>query len=401
MEDLELIEEFVIESQEHLGDIETDFLTLELQGEEVDVDLVNKVFRAIHSIKGAAGFMGLNVLEKLAHREEEVLNRIRNRELVPSVAVVGTLLKATDTLKLLLDSIATSNDMDVSRQIAELDQILSSTKPEIKVPDAAASSEASLEQVEQGVQALDQNTDDSNTTHVEDSDPTNSPATLTAAADIEPQPDEAKPSAPAISEPDPAASAPSASATSAPTPSGDRSSPDASIRVDVRLLDTLMNQVGELVLARNQMLQFAERFDDNEYSHTSQRLNLITSELQEGVMKTRMQPIGNVWSKFPRLVRDLSHICEKEVRIEMVGKETELDKTIIEAIKDPLTHLVRNTVDHGIETPEAREANGKSREGCLMLRAFHEGGQVNIEISDDGGGLNLERIKENAVFQSY
>jgi two-component system chemotaxis sensor kinase CheA len=172
---------------------------------------------------------------------------------------------------------------------------------------------------------------------------------------------------------------------------------ESNIRVDVGLLDKLMNLVGELVLARNQILQYSTSQQDATFLNTSQRLNLITTELQEGVMKTRMQPIGNIWSKFPRVVRDLALACGKKVRIEMEGRETDLDKTIIEAIKDPLTHLVRNVVDHGIEAPEVRSTRGKPPEGRLLLRAFHEGGQVNIEISDDGAGINLERVKENAV----
>jgi len=154
---------------------------------------------------------------------------------------------------------------------------------------------------------------------------------------------------------------------------------ESSIRVDVVLLDRLMNLVGELVLARNQILQHTQNVQDAALLASGQRLNLITSELQEGVMKTRMQPIGNIWSKFPRTVRDVAMSCGKEVRIEMEGKETELDKTIIEAIKDPLTHLVRNSVDHGIETPEKRVPAGKSPEGLLHLRAYHEGGQVEFE----------------------
>src|SRR6202043_2299178 len=146
---------------------------------------------------------------------------------------------------------------------------------------------------------------------------------------------------------------------------------DSSIRVDVVLLDKLMNLVGELVLARNQILQFSNGKDDAGLIAPSQRLNLITTELQEGVMKTRMQPIGNIWSKFPRTVRDVATTCGKQIRLEMEGKETELDKTIIEAIKDPLMHIVRNSVDHGIEKPERRVAVGKPAEGRLLLRAYH------------------------------
>jgi two-component system, chemotaxis family, sensor kinase CheA len=154
---------------------------------------------------------------------------------------------------------------------------------------------------------------------------------------------------------------------------------ESSIRVDVVLLDRLMNLVGELVLARNQILQHTQGVQDAGLVASGQRLNLITSELQEGVMKTRMQPIGNIWSKFPRTVRDVAMSCGKSVRIEMEGKETELDKTIIEAIKDPLTHLVRNSVDHGIETPDKRVQAGKTEEGLLLLRAYHEGGQIEFE----------------------
>ncbi len=172
---------------------------------------------------------------------------------------------------------------------------------------------------------------------------------------------------------------------------------DTAIRVDVKLLDKLMNLVGELVLARNQIQQHANHLGDSHLMNSSQRLNLITIALQERVMKTRMQPIGNIWSKFPRVIRDLSQACGKQVSLEMDGIETELDKTLIEAVKDPLTHLVRNAIDHGIEPPEARIARGKPAVGHIWLRAFHDGGQVNIEITDDGRGISPEQIKTKAV----
>ncbi|GAB5514179.1 MAG: hybrid sensor histidine kinase/response regulator [Rhodopirellula baltica] len=405
----------MIESQEHLGDIEKDFLTMEIQGEDVDLNLVNHVFRAIHSIKGAAGFLGLPVLESLAHREEEVLNKIRNQEVIPTIDVVSTLLSATDGLKELLDCIDVSNEMDVSDKIEALNKILagSSGSPatnDSKDPPKDESDDVTTS-IQQPAEAVAESADPMVT------EPSDQDAAQ-VAKDSEALLNEASKAVNALVKEESAAtdvkadlpSAPPSNSASAATPalkteaakppgglSSDSSPAETSIRVDVGLLDTLMNQVGELVLARNQMLQFAERFDDNEYNTTSQRLNLITSELQEGVMKTRMQPIGNVWAKFPRLVRDLAKICEKEVRIEMQGKETELDKTIIEAIKDPLTHLVRNTVDHGIEAADVREEYGKNREGCLILRAFHEGGQVNIEISDDGAGLNVDRIRTKAI----
>jgi two-component system, chemotaxis family, sensor kinase CheA len=172
---------------------------------------------------------------------------------------------------------------------------------------------------------------------------------------------------------------------------------DSAIRVDVVLLDKLMNLVGELVLARNQVLQFTVQKEDAGLNATSQRLNLITTELQESVMKTRMQPIGVVWNKLPRLVRDVSHACGKQVGLELDGSGTELDKTIIEAIRDPLTHLVRNSCDHGIEASDQRARSGKPPRGVVRLRAYHEGGQVNIEISDDGAGIDVERVKQKAI----
>ena len=172
---------------------------------------------------------------------------------------------------------------------------------------------------------------------------------------------------------------------------------DSAIRVDVGLLDKLMNLVGELVLARNQILQYNTQNEDSSLNSTSQRLNLITTELQEGVMKTRMQPIGVVWNKLPRVVRDIAYSLGKQIRIEMDGATTELDKTIIEAIKDPLTHLVRNSCDHGIERPEVRARAGKGTQGRILLRAYHEGGQVNIEITDDGGGIDVQKVRNKAI----
>ncbi len=178
---------------------------------------------------------------------------------------------------------------------------------------------------------------------------------------------------------------------------GTSSLAESTIRVDVTLLDKLMTMVGELVLARNQTMQFGASIEDRGFVEASQRLNLITTELQEAVMKTRMQPIHTIWSKFPRVVRDLSHSIGKQIRIEMEGEDTELDRTILDAIKDPLTHIIRNSVDHGIETPEVRRAAGKPAEGVMRLRAYHEGGNVIIEIQDDGAGLDLARVKAKAL----
>jgi two-component system chemotaxis sensor kinase CheA len=172
---------------------------------------------------------------------------------------------------------------------------------------------------------------------------------------------------------------------------------DSNVRINVNLLDRLMNLVGELVLARNQIVQISGAKEESALMAAAQRIDLVTTELQGEVMKTRLQPINTVWSKFPRVVRDVSHDVGKNVRLEFEGKETELDRTIIEAIKDPLTHIVRNSIDHGIESPEERRKAGKPQEGVLTMSAFHEGGQVNIEIRDDGKGINPTRVKAKAV----
>jgi two-component system, chemotaxis family, sensor kinase CheA len=176
-----------------------------------------------------------------------------------------------------------------------------------------------------------------------------------------------------------------------------RSVADQAIRVDVDLLDNLMNMVGELVLARNQLVRGVMETGDSGLVRSAQRLGMITSELQEGIMKTRMQPIEHIWSKLPRVIRDLSNSLGKQVQLVMEGKETELDRSLLEAVKDPLTHLVRNAVDHGIEEPDRRTAAGKGPEGTLTLRAYHEGGHVAVEVADDGAGLNVERIAQKAV----
>lgn len=518
-DDLDLLKEFVVESQEHLSDVEEKLLAMEGQGEAIDVAAVNTVFRAVHSIKGAAGFMGLGTLERLAHREEEVLNKLRAKEIRPTSDVINALLRATDRIKFLLDSIETSNDIDISDQLTILEEILvaheSGTsailelskevvteKVSEKKLDIQLSSEAlrefleecieNVDQLEQDLLAIEETTDDDrvlnrifrsmhtikgssgfvgyssleNLTHAAEdllvlvrdgklqftqrmghillqcvdavrtmiralelndaslaTDPANIISELqslkTADGGNIPHPqgilskkstasEEKASRVESLNSPSTqtetvqsstgSASVRSGANTEGPSKGGNESNlQESSIRVDVSILDKLMTCVGELVLARNQILQHSNRTSDNGLQASAQRLNIITSELQEHVMKTRMQPIGNVWNKFPRLVRDLAVICEKQVRIEMEGKETELDKTIIEAVKDPLTHLVRNTVDHGIELPQVRVKNGKPAEGCLYLRAYHEGGLVNIEIADDGAGLNLEKIRAKAV----
>jgi two-component system chemotaxis sensor kinase CheA len=316
--------------------------------------------------------LGFDKLGAVAHVGESMLSRMRDRKLSLNPRVTTALLSLVDALRKMLSSIemtGAEGDGDYSDIVAAVNSILDGSA------DAATVSPVSAAPVQCATASEDLDSDDAG-------------ASTTQAEPVA--------SAPAKNLLDKEVSAMVSDATPIPSEKHDPLA-SSTIRVDVGLLDKVMNLVGELVLARNQVLQFTTTTQDTTFLRTAQRLNLITTELQEGVMKTRMQPIHNVWNKFPRVVRDLALGCGKQVRIDMDGADTELDKTIIEAIKDPLTHLVRNAVDHGIESPEQRKKAGKPLEGRLSLRAFHEGGQVNIEISDDGAGIDVDRVKRKAV----
>jgi two-component system chemotaxis sensor kinase CheA len=353
----DIVKEFLVESYENLDQLDRDLVTLEQ--DPASQPTLSSIFRTVHTIKGTCGFLGFGKLECVAHVGENLLSKLRDGELQLRSDITTGLLHLVDAIREILANIETlgaEGEADYTELVQTLIQLQGGP-----LEDAFAN------------------------TSLDCTPPASPVAETTLAASTEPfeTADETPPD-----------SRDHAGASGDARQGG---LSDSTIRVDVGLLDKLMNRVGELVLARNQVLQFTTAINDAAFLSTSQRLNLITTELQEGVMKTRMQQIGNLWSKFPRVVRDLALQCGKQMRIEMEGKETELDKTIVEAIKDPLTHLVRNAVDHGMESPEARLAAGKPAEGCLRLRAFHEGGQVNIEIVDDGAGLNLVRIRQKAV----
>ena len=333
-----------------LDDTVKEFLTESYENlDQLDRDLValekdptaratlDNIFRTVHTIKGSCGFLDFSKLEALAHAGENLLGLLREGQFLLDVDITSALLAMVDGMRQILAHIeATQTEGDAD--YTDLIESLACLQERAEASATPASNQAMADS------------------------PTTSGATTSELR------------LPNVS--------------------------DSNIRVDIALLDKLMNQVGELVLARNQILQFATTQEDTAFLAASQRLNLITSELQEGIMKTRMQPIGTIWSKFRRVVRDLATTQGKQVRITMEGQETELDKGIIEAIKDPLTHLVRNAVDHGIEPPEVRRAGGKPTEGHLYLRAFHEGGQVNIVLSDDGVGIDPEGIKQAALKRS-
>jgi two-component system chemotaxis sensor kinase CheA len=349
----EIIREFLIETNENLAQLDVDLVTLEKDPTEHET--LARVFRTLHTVKGTAGFLGLQKLQAVAHAAENLLSRLREGELVFNAPIASALLTVVDAVRKMLEAVAaseTDGTGDYSALIAVLE----------KLHAGAGDKPAPIAAQRFG------------------------PAPDAIGTIVRPPPGAASSVAGAA---EPLLHEPAESRT--PIVS------DSSIRVDVGLLDQLMNLVGELVLARNQIVQFSSSLENGSFLGTVQKLNILTAELQAGVMKTRMQPIGIIWSKFPRVVRDLALACGKQARIDLVGQETELDKTIIEAIRDPLTHLLRNAIDHGIESPAERLAQGKPMEGRLSLHAFHEGGKVIIEIADDGAGIDPQRIRTKAV----
>ena len=400
----DIVKEFLVESSENLDLLDRELIKLEK--DPGDRETLSSIFRTIHTIKGTCGFLGFSKLERVAHAGENLLSLLRDGTIQLTTERTTSLLSLVDAVRRMLDSIEktqTDGEHDDSALIDTLNRLQKDSEPVAPVQKTTPAAPAEQPAEAKDTQKSDKGPAPENYVGeavkllgrilVEQGVAT--PEEVAAAVQKQLEGD-TRPLGEILVER--GAVKPQDVLNAIQTQQAAKSTiNEASIRVDVNLLDRLMNLVGELVLARNQILQFAQGSEDSGLVASSQRLNLITSELQEGVMKTRMQPIGNIWSKFPRTVRDLATSCGKEVRIEMEGKETELDKTIIEAIKDPLTHLVRNSVDHGFETAERRAATGKPREGLLHLRAYHEGGQVNIEIADDGGGLDCDKIRKKAL----
>lgn len=447
----DIVKEFLIESYENLDRLDQDLMALEDVPD--DRNRLSSVFRAIHTIKGTSGFLAFNKLEHVTHVGESLLVMLRDGKMRLNNVIANGLLAMVDAVRKIMASIESGQgegDTDYTELVATLERLQVTGGVEVTA-EAPAPTETErvtqiLEMVAQQVEIMTE-IPSSPAVSVQEVVTTKKPRATTrrrkksgkdsecgASTAVMELPPKSAWDAESIAKQHeaPVAIAPAQRpavlseseihvtneplhhdlnhdtvAKNGPSNEGDaleRGQPssvsDSTIRIDVTLLDRLMNLVGELVLARNQILQYSRSTEDASLIAASQRLNLITTELQEGVMKTRMQPIQNVWAKLPRVVRDLSMTCKKKVQVKMEGADTELDKTILEAIRDPLTHIVRNSVDHGIESPEVREAKGKPAEGTLLLRAFHEGGQVNIEIRDDGGGINLARVKEKGISQN-
>jgi two-component system, chemotaxis family, sensor kinase CheA len=328
----DLTKEFIAESQEGLDRMERCLTELELRPE--DGELVGEIFRAVHTIKGTTGFLGFDRLEKLAHAGEHLLSALRDGKVEVSSELISGLLRLMDGLRAILTLIQDTGGEGTrfSDEDGELIAELAVLK------QGATGGERALPELNNEVRQV---------------------AGPVVSASV----------------------------------SGGVS--DKTLRIDVSVLNRMMNLVGELVLTRNQMLQSG--LAEANFPELSRRLDSVTADLRETVMQARMQPVGNLFGKFPRMVRDLARTCGRSVRVEFSGQDTGLDKSLLEAIKDPLTHAVRNAVDHGIEAPGARMLAGKSAEGCLRLKAFHQSGSVVIEVSDDGAGIALERVLAKAV----
>jgi two-component system, chemotaxis family, sensor kinase CheA len=408
MDDLELIHEFLIESNENLARLDQEIVELEQRPR--DANLLGSVFRTFHTLKGTCGFLAFSKLERITHAAETILSQLREGERTLNPALVSLILETIDAVKAILQTIeATHQEGSESYEDLRLrlDQVAldlswcgpeaASQRDEEPTPDIPENVEVPLASFELPEPVCPASTQPE--LAIAPGSPVDARPELfdhlpvQALATAEPRQTPLGNTSEIV--PPPVAS----KETEVPASEARASVTDSTIRVDVGLLEKLMNLVGELVLARNQIIQFSSMHTDAAITASSQRLNLITTELQENVMKTRMQPIGTIWGKLPRVVRDVAAACGKQVQVVMEGAETELDRTVIEAIKDPLTHIVRNSCDHGIETPEHRKAVGKPAAGKLFLRAFHEGGNVNIEIVDDGAGVDLDRVRDKALRQ--
>ncbi len=377
----DLTREFLIESQEGLDRMERCLTDLEERPQ--DSALLGEIFRSVHTIKGTTGFLGFKRLERLAHSGENLLGLLRDGKLTADGAVINTLLELLDGLRAILKTIEMEANEGQGKDdalIARLDRLRTSEIPsdESQPPEAPDRTSQPVA-VKAGVRS---------TRTVSGGSATRAPAADASVTPVTASP--ASISAPAQSAP---AQAPSDGSKPRGQAAGTAS--DSTLRVDVTLLNRMMNLVGELVLTRNQVLQ-ATAADPN-MTLLSRRLDMVTADLRESVMKARMQPVSNVFSKMPRMVRDLSQSLGRRVELRMEGQETELDKSLLEAIKDPLTHAVRNSLDHGIEPPAEREAAGKNPEGLLLLRAVQEGSHVVIEVADDGAGIAVDKVRQKAI----
>lgn len=376
----EILESFIVETREIFDKFGQDLIALEKGA--VGPDLLNCIFRAVHTVKGTSSFLGLDQMTQLAHSFEDVLNKVRKGELLVSPDKMDVMFDAYDTMKELMAQIEARNivKIDLDPIIGRLHAISQGAvaPPAPAVSKSAQPSQSEAEAVDVSV-LLD----------LEEglATPPPAPAPLAGTAQA------------------PAAGAVAPAAATHPPETPAARSVDTTIRVDVARLDSLMNLVGELVLGRNRLTQISHQLSQEyegvpaakDLTETSSQIDFITTELQMAVMKTRMVPIAKVFNKLPRLVRDLTKETGKEFELVVAGEETELDKSIIEELNDPLVHLMRNAGDHGVEKAEIRRAAGKPEKGTITVKAEHEGNHIVISVADDGGGMDPEKLKAKAI----
>jgi two-component system chemotaxis sensor kinase CheA len=405
----DLIVEFLTETNESLGALDLDMVRLEQNPN--DKELISSIFRLMHTIKGTCGFLGLPRLETVAHRAENVMGRFRDGDLLVTPEYVTLIFESFDRIKMIvagLEETGSEPQGDDSALIEKLDAVYEGRDGNAandKDGSKSDGKEDELQALFDSTPVLPQDQWHTIVTVPED-DSSDAAQAMEKAAEAPAAEPEPAPVAAAAPTPAPA---PKAAPAPTPAPAAAKAGDDhgakaaggslaeQSLRVNVDVLENLMTLVSELVLTRNQLLQILRTQKDTEFTAPLQRLSHVVSDLQEGVMKTRMQPVGNAWTKLPRIIRDLSMELNKKIDLVMEGENTELDRQILDMIKDPLTHMVRNSADHGIEQPADRVKAGKPETGRVLLKAYHEGGHIIIEIADDGKGLPLEKIKAKII----
>jgi len=428
----EILQDFLVESFELVEKLDEDLV--ELESNPHDLELLNGIFRVAHTVKGASSFLNMDVLTHLTHHMENILNKARHGDLVITPPIMDVILESIDLMKELLETIRdTSADsgVDVSGCVARLDKI-DGGDGEVETPQAVAPVEESAPAPVVAEPAGDEpDYENMSDDEVEDEiakllaqrqeqDKAKRAAKIAAGEDVPappPSPDaepkkEAPKATPAPAKPTPAPTKPTpskpASEPKAAAPAKKQVAPEQTIRVDVKRLDHLMNLIGELVLAKNRLIKINDDMEDRyegeefleELNQVVSIVSLVTTDLQIAVMKTRMLPVGKVFNKFPRMIRDLSRELNKKIDLQIDGEETELDKSIVEEIGDPLVHIIRNSCDHGIEVPDIRTAGGKAELGTISLKAYNEGNQIVIQIDDDGKGLDVQMLKDRCVEKS-
>ncbi len=404
MED-DILKDFLAESKENLELLDQQFV--ELEQEPDNEDLIKSIFRTIHTIKGTSGFFGFTTLEGIAHFAEDILSKLRDGVVPVDEEITTILLQSVDYIKAILGSLEASgkepDDVEYLDFIVELrnfsEQIVkkSGGGSEDSGKEASEASDGSAaEGTKESSASAQEEAEDKSEEKSEDDKQAQEEGTEKAEESSETVAKEKQQTEKSSEKAKKKAAPPKPRKAAAP-PAGAHQLTETHVRIDVHLLDQLMTLAGELVLSRNRLTQITNNLNNPELTNANQHMSLVVTELQEQIMKTRMQPIGNVFNKFPRIVRDLARSAEKQVQLRIEGAETELDRSIIESIKDPLTHMVRNSIDHGIEASDIRLQHDKPAVGTLVMRAYHEGGQVIIEIADDGAGIDPEKLKKKAL----